>query len=138
MSFLVSVLVVLGVHLVDPPLTRAEPVVRMVLQEANNEPFDGMVAVAAVAFDRAGDSRWPDDVRSVIYQPRQFSGMSLRLGSYTVAQIQKARTAVRMARFGARPCGPSVFWFHTHAVNPIWNQEMVLACKIGNHVFWRE
>ena len=30
------------------PLTREEPIVRMVLQEAANEPFAGMVAVAGV------------------------------------------------------------------------------------------
>lgn len=120
------------------PLTRAEPLVRMVLQEANNEPFDGMVAVAATVLDRVNDSRWPNTVWAVVYQPNQYSGMALPFGSYTPFQIDRARYAVAMARLGVRPCGQSVFWFHTYAVNPQWNQEMVVACKIGNHVFWRE
>jgi len=51
------------------PLSRDEPVVRMVLQEANGEPLDGMIAVAAVAFDRVAAQGWPSTVREVIYQP---------------------------------------------------------------------
>ena len=129
-------LIVAAAH--SHPLTRDEPVVRMVLQEANNEPFDGMVAVAATVFDRVSDSRWPDTVRGVVYQRDQYTGMALRLGSFSMEQIALAREAVRLARLGFRPCGRSVFWYHTHAVNPWWNQELVLACKIGNHVFWRE
>jgi spore germination cell wall hydrolase CwlJ-like protein len=32
----------------------------MVLQEANGEPFSGMVAVAGTVFERMYDARWPD------------------------------------------------------------------------------
>ena len=54
------------------PLSRDEPIVRMVLQEAANEPFAGMVAVAGVALDRVADRRWPSTTRKVVYQPPYF------------------------------------------------------------------
>ncbi len=120
------------------PLTRAEPIVRMILQEANNEPFEGLVAVASVAFDRITDPRWPDSPHGVVYQPYQFSGMGILLRSYTVAQIALARRAVEVAGLGSRPCGRSVFWYHTHAVKPTWNKRLVVACKIGGHIFYKD
>ena len=120
------------------PLTRDEPLVRMLLQEANNEPFMGMVAVAATAIDRAIDSRWPDTIRGVVYQPYQYSGMALKMGQYPPHQVERARLAIGVARFGTRPCGGGVFWYHTLAVSPSWDKKMVEACTIGNHVFFRE
>ncbi len=132
-------LLVSGPHLAEArnhPLTRAEPIARMVLQEANNEPFDGMVAVAGVAFDRISDPRWPNNAHDVVYQPYQFSGMSLRLGAYTVEQISTARFAVSLARLGSRPCGTSVFWYHTLQVYPVWAKQVVERCRVGNHIFY--
>ena len=120
------------------PLSRAEPIVRMVLQEANNEPFKGQVAVAATVFDRVADGRWPDTEHGVVYQPYQYSGMALDLRRYTAIQIESARRAVHVARLGARPCGASVLWYHTLDVNPTWDAKMELACVIGNHIFFKE
>ncbi len=120
------------------PLSRAEPIVRMVLQEANNEPFKGMVAVGSTALDRIADSRWPDTAGGVVYQPYQYSGMALPLRKYTPDQVERARRAVHVARLGSRPCGSSVLWFHTLDVNPTWDAKMEVACVIGNHIFFRE
>ena len=120
------------------PLSRAEPIVRMVLQEANNEPFKNMVAVAGTVFARLSDPRWPTTEHGVVYQPYQYSGMDLRLRRYTPDQIERARRAVYVARLGSRPCGPSVFWYHTLDVNPAWDARMEVACVVGNHIFFRE
>ncbi len=132
-------LLVSGPHLAEArnhPLTRAEPIVRMVLQEVNNEIFTGMVTVAGVAFDRMSDPRWPFTAHGVVYQPYQFSGMSLRLGTYTVEQISTARRAVRLARLGSRPCGPSIFWYHTLQIYPVWAKQVVERCRVVNHIFY--
>lgn len=117
------------------PLSRDEPVVRMVLQEAANEPFAGMVAVAGVALDRVADRRWPDTARAVVYQRAQFSGMSLRMRKYSRQQIIRARVAVAIAESGTRPCG-TVLWYHTPAVRPIWNRQLNMKCQLGRHVFY--
>ncbi len=118
------------------PLTRDEPIVRMVLQEAANEPFDGMVTVAGVALDRAADKRWPASVRDVVYEPYQFSGMELRLRRYSAGQITRARLAVSEAELGTRPCG-QVLWYHAAWMMPAWDfNKIEEVCRIGVHVFY--
>lgn len=117
------------------PLTRDEPIVRMVLQEAANEPLAGLVAVAGVAIDRAADQRWPDSVRDVVYQPYQFTGMGLRLRRYTEDQVTRARLAVALAEVGERPCG-KVLWYHTTEVTPSWRKRLTVKCQLGAHIFY--
>lgn len=117
------------------PLTRAEPIVRMVLQEAANEPFAGMVAVAGTVFDRMEDPRWPSTRKDIVYQPWQYTGMRLRLREYTPVQIEEARAAVEIAASGTRPCG-HVYWYHTPAVDPDWRKKVEFRCRIGNHLFY--
>ena len=117
-------------------LTRDEPVVRMVLQEAAHERFVGMVAVAGVAFDRAADYRWPASVRGVVYEPYQFEGMSLKLRHYSQEQVRRARAAVRAAKFGVRPCG-TVYWFHATWMMPDWDfNKIEPRCRIDGHRFY--
>ena len=117
------------------PLTRAEPIVRMVLQEAANESLAGMVAVVGVALDRIRDNRWPDNAHDVVYSPAQFTGMDIALRKYSERQIKTARIAVEIARSGTRPCG-TVLWYHTTEVNPSWRKQMVMRCQLGAHLFY--
>ncbi len=119
------------------PLTRAEPVVRLVLQEANGEPFRGMITVAGTVFDRAADRRWPNTVRDVVYQPHQYEGMARMLRNYTQSEITKARAAVVWAKRGWRPCG-RVLWFHNFTVLPVWTKSLHISCIIHNHIFYTD
>ncbi len=117
------------------PLTRAEPIVRMVLQEAANEPFAGMVAIAGVAYDRVDDRRWPDTAWNVVYEPAQFTGMGITLRRYSQKQITRARLAVAVAIIGTRPCG-KVLWYHTVDISPTWSQQLTVKCQLGAHIFY--
>lgn len=120
------------------PLLRAEALTRMVLQEANNEPIEGMVAVVGVALDRVEDPRWPDNPEAVVRQPYQFEGMSVTFRDYTEREITRARFAVEVAKGGGRPCG-RVLWFHADHMMPEWARgDIVPACHIGNHIFYRD
>ena len=127
-----------------PPLTREEPVVRMVLQEANTESLAGKVVVAGVALDRAADRRWPSTPRDVVYQGNhstrtaQFTGMAISLRRYTDKDIDMARLAVELARTGTRPCG-TVLWYHTDYIKlPHWTKAMTERCRIGAHIFYAD
>jgi len=126
-----------SVHAASPfPLTRDEPLVRMVLQEAVHEPDEGLVAVAGVALDRVLDRRWPDSVSAVVYQPKQFTAMAYKFGTYTQANIIRARAAVFVARiYNTRPCG-TVLWYHTVDVKPKWRLNLKEVCRIGRHIFY--
>jgi N-acetylmuramoyl-L-alanine amidase len=119
------------------PLTRDEPLVRMVLQEANGEPFEGMVAVVGVALDRVIDRRWPDTIKEVVYQPWQFTGMRSKIGKYTNDQIELARFMVLIAKNNVRPCG-RVLWYHRDDVEPSWAKRLEVACVIGRHIFYKD
>ena len=110
----------------------------MVLQEANTEPFLGKVAVAGVALDRVADPRWPSNVRAVVYQPWQFTGMMSKLGDYTNKDITQARLAVYLAKKGVRPCGKSL-WYHAIDIpKPAWTKGLKRTCMIGDHVFYTD
>lgn len=123
----------------EPPLTRAEPVVRMVLQEAANEPYVGMVAIAAVALDRVADQRWPGTAKAVIYQRAQFTSMTLQLRRYSRRQIRQARAAVVHARAGWRPCGAGVLWYYAAwSKAPAWASRLAFRCALGDHLFYAE
>lgn len=122
----------------DPAFAEPKnPIVRMVLQEAANEPFEGKVAVAGVALDRMQDDRWPKTAKAVIMQPSQFTGMTIPFRRYTEVQIAVARNAVEVAEAGYRPCG-RVLHYHTTDVDPKWNRDMILACQIGEHLFYSD
>jgi spore germination cell wall hydrolase CwlJ-like protein len=132
------VFTIIGILLSDlPELWAEEAVVQMVLQEAEGEDQLGQVAVAAVAFDRVKDPRWPDTLDGVIYQPRQFTGMWRRPREYEPEQVVKARRSVMMARQGIRPCGAGVLWYHATSIEkPVRWPEMEVRCVIGGHVFY--
>ena len=45
----------------------------LVYGEARGEPYNGMVAVAATVMNRVADSRFPNSVSGVIYQPGAYT-----------------------------------------------------------------
>jgi N-acetylmuramoyl-L-alanine amidase len=108
----------------------------MVLQEAANEPYLGLVAIAGVALDRVSDSRWPATARGVVYQPNQFTAMGIRLRRYSRDQITRARKAVQEARSGVRPCG-KVLYYHSNGIIPDWDYDKIeIQCMLGEHIFY--
>lgn len=114
-----------------------EPLVTMILQEAANEPFEGLVGVAGVALDRVKDHRWPSTLRRVVYQRAQFTGISSPIPRYSQFQITRARAAAETARKGARPCG-KVLWYHTIHVKPRWSRRLTVRCRLGLHIFYED
>lgn len=111
---------------------------RAVLQEAESETLEGMVAVAGVVMDRAQDPRWPDTAEAVARQPRQFAGMSAPVRNYGERAVTRARAAIAAAQVGYRPCG-TVYWFHATYVKPGWDYSKIeFACQIGEHLFYRD
>ncbi len=46
---------------------------RNIYFESRGEPLEGQYAVAYVTLNRVLDSRWPDTICEVVYEPNQFS-----------------------------------------------------------------
>lgn len=109
---------------------------RVIRAEAEAEPYEGKVAVAAVLLNRVNDSRFPNTLEGVIYEPDAFESVSNGRIWYTPPtgdDLQAARDAVN----GWDPGYGSVFFWNPYKpVSPwIWSREIVT--QIGSHVFAR-
>lgn len=151
-SFIAGLVALSGCALAQDYPVEVDDLTALVLHEARGETFSGMVAVATVVLDRVEDPRWPATIEGVIYQPRQFSGMTRdkRFVSYDVKVVERASKAVWFAFIGFVPeeCGERpILWFHTvdkprgvEQWPPEWVGRLSLdvACIVGNHVFYRD
>jgi N-acetylmuramoyl-L-alanine amidase len=81
---------------------------QLVYAEARGEPYKGQVAVAAVVLNRVENSKFPNSIAKVIYQPRAFSVVDD--GQINLAPDQTALSAARDAINGWDPAGGALFY----------------------------
>ena len=109
---------------------------RLVAGEAEGEPFEGKVAVAAVILNRMKNPRFPGSIPGVVFQPGAFESVENGRIWYipiTNEDIQAAQAALS----GWDPTyGSLYFWNPAKPVNPwVWTRPVVRW--IGRHVFAR-
>lgn len=107
---------------------------RLIRGEAEAEPYEGKVATAAVMLNRVRDSRFPNTLEGVIYEPDAFESVTngrIYETPPTAEDYQAARDAVN----GWDPTyGCVFFWNPVTATSPwVWNRPIVT--QIGKHVF---
>lgn len=113
-----------------PPFSEREIkcVADMVFGEAGGEPFEGKVAVAAVALRRSLEAQWPDDLCDVVREPNQFYGYSKRGNEdYLHESIASVRYAI--VHLGEIP---RATFFHRKEMGEKNEEQYV----IGNHLFY--
>jgi spore germination cell wall hydrolase CwlJ-like protein len=117
-----------------------------VYYEARSESYNGQLAVAEVVLNRVSSRHWPNTVCGVVYQ-----GSHLNTGcqfTFTCDGSQsksprgsawrKANAIAAQVLMGmTRPQTYGATHYHTHAVNPRWNNFLVETVTIGDHVFYR-
>lgn len=112
-----------------------------IYHEARGEPIMGQIAVAHVTLNRVEDTRWPDNVCDVVYQPKQFSW------THTIKnQTPKSGESWMLAKSLAKDIMRGIdedntagaVYYHADYVNPIWNRELTQTAKIGVHVFYKD
>ncbi len=107
---------------------------RLVHAEARGEPFMGQVAVAAVLLNRVQHPGFPDSVKAIIYQPRQFEPVAN--GTIYLTPNNLAYLAVLEALAGVDPTDGAVFFWNPRKVSAsswVWTQQV--RTQIGDHVF---
>lgn len=114
--------------------------------EARSEPEAGKRAVAHVVMNRVADSRFPDDVCSVVQQggewPRhrcQFSWWCDGQSDEPTDRRSWARSkALAQEVYWGRSVDPTdgALWYHADYVAPTWGQVLAQAGKIGRHIFY--
>lgn len=107
---------------------------RLIHAEARGESLEGQIAVGAVVVNRVKSELFPNTLKDVIYEPRQFSPV----GASTLPAVAQASAveAADRALAGEDPTGGALFFYNPRitATPEYWQTKPVLK-RIGNHNF---
>ncbi|OCA85662.1 hypothetical protein A8F94_12355 [Bacillus sp. FJAT-27225] len=119
----------------EPKLTDEEKelLARLVHAEAKGEPFKGKVAVAEVVLNRIEDHQFPDTVKEVIYQKRQFDPVAN--GEINKPAGQEARKAVDEALTPEDKVTEALFFYNPEIATDTWIRTRTVIDEIGDHHF---
>lgn len=111
--------------------------------EARAEPIEGMEAVANVIINRVEDSRYPDTVCDVVWEPKQFSwthdGLTDDPEAHTGHQDKLAWVTSQRVAEGALQgnlLGITSTHYHAEYVLPFWADIYSKDGVVGTHVFY--
>lgn len=111
---------------------------KIVMAEAEGEPYEGKVAVANVVLNRLRSANFPDTIRNVIYQKHQFSPVANgRMDR--VKPSEETIKAVHAALHGEKAVSDDTYFFLslTLAQDLTVHHSRTFAKKIGNHSFYK-
>lgn len=106
---------------------------KIVYAEARGESYTGQVAIAAVVLNRVKDSRFPNTVSGVIYQPWAFTAVND--GQINLEPNQKAYQAADDALNGWDPTYGAVYYYNPKTATSKWIFSTKTVTTIGKHVF---
>lgn len=101
--------------------------------EARGEPYEGMVAVGAVVLNRVEDSRFPNSIPGVIYQPGAFDAVTD--GQINLEPSAAAINAARDALNGWDPTHGCIYYYNPATATSKWIWSRPIVTKIGRHNF---
>ena len=108
---------------------------RAINGEARGEPYEGQVAVGAVILNRVKDSRFPNSISGVIYQPGAFTAVSDGQINATISESSTVYKAAQDAKNGWDPTGGCVYYFNPSTATNKWIWSRPLIKTIGKHRF---
>ena len=106
---------------------------KLVHSEARGESYTGQVAVAAVVLNRVDDSRFPNTIAGVIYQPWAFT--AINDGQFNLEPNNTAYQAARDAMNGWDPTYGAVYYYNPKTATSSWIRSTKTVTVIGHHVF---
>ena len=106
---------------------------KLVHSEARGESYTGQVAVAAVVLNRVKDSRFPNTIAGVIYQPWAFTAVND--GQFNLEPNQTAYQAAKDAINGWDPTYGAVYYYNPKTATSSWIRSTKTVAVIGQHVF---
>ena len=108
---------------------------RAINGEARGEPYEGQVAVGAVILNRVKDSRFPNSISGVIYQPGAFTAVSDGQINAAISEDSTVYKAAQDAMNGWDPTGGCVYYFNPSTATNKWIWSRTLIKTIGKHRF---
>ena len=116
------------------PTTRL--MARTISAEARGEPFVGQVAVGAVIMNRVRNSKFPNTISGVIYQPWAFTAVARgHIWSHTPSSTS-VRAAISSLN-GWDPTYGSIYYYNPAGVSTYWIYSRDVVRRIGKHIFAR-
>ena len=106
---------------------------KVIYAEARGESYTGQVAIGAVVLNRVKDSRFPNTVAGVIYQPWAFTAVND--GQINLEPNQKAYQAADDALNGWDPTYGCVYYYNPQTATSKWIWTTTKVTQIGKHVF---
>lgn len=108
---------------------------RAINGEARGETYEGQVAVGAVILNRVKDSRFPNTISGVIYQPGAFTAVSDGQINSAIEESSTVYKAARDAMNGWDPTSGCVYYFNPSTATNKWIWSRPLVTTIGKHRF---
>ena len=108
---------------------------RAINGEARGEPYEGQVAVGAVILNRVKDSRFPNSISGVIYQPGAFTAVSDGQINAVISEGSTVYKAAQDAINGWDPTSGCVYYFNPNTATNKWIWSRPLVKTIGKHRF---
>ncbi|WP_054956584.1 cell wall hydrolase [Paenibacillus dakarensis] len=111
---------------------------KIVMAEAEGEPYEGKVAVANVVLNRLRSANFPDTIKKVIYQKYQFSPV----GNGRINRVKPNKEtikAVNAALNGHKAVSDDTYFFLSLklAQDLTVHHSRTFSKKIGNHSFYK-
>ncbi len=105
--------------------------------EARGESLSGQRAVASVILNRKEDSRYPNTVCGVVWEPKQFS-FTHDGKPEKMYEVEARETAMQVAEEALQGNGLNITstHYHSHKVMPYWKTHYKLDGRVGNHLFY--
>ena len=108
---------------------------RAINGEARGEPYEGQVAVGAVILNRVKDSRFPNSISGVIYQPGAFTAVSDGQINAAISEGSTVYKAAQDAMNGWDPTSGCVYYFNPSTATNKWIWSRPMTVTIGKHRF---
>ena len=114
--------------------------------EARSEGRVGQLAVAEVVLNRVRHGQYPDTICGVVYQGSErttgcqftFTCDGSLMREPRGRSWERSRAVAEHALLGfARPVTRRATHYHTVAVDPYWNDNLMRTRRIGTHIFYR-
>lgn len=108
---------------------------RAINGEARGEPYEGQVAVGAVILNRVKDSKFPNSISGVIYQPGAFTAVSDGQINQPIKEESTVYKAAQDAKNGWDPTGGCIYYFNPQTATNKWIWSRSHVKTIGKHRF---
>lgn len=110
----------------------------VVVYEARSEPVEGKRLVAKTVLNRVEHPSWPDTIKEVIYEPKQFSYLEDMHKQSTPTEqdwIEASSVSFNILH-GYVEVDSEVTFYHEQSIKPFWAEHKELVTHVNRHVFY--